>query len=120
MVLQHIYICCPTEKGYTSHLIPMSWTYNSLENSGRLGTPKSVGYQTTKILAEVKIMYHVKMRQDLCASALRQVLSISVTCGCIYITAQHSAGHYGVALSTVFQFISQGGLSTNWIYFESN
>lgn len=50
-----------------------------------LGTLNCVVYQTTKILAEVKmIMYHVKIGQDLCASASRQALPISVICGHTY------------------------------------
>lgn len=78
----------------TTPHIPINRTSVSLANCGRrLWAPrKRAGYQTTNILAEVKIlMCHVKIGQDLCAPTLWQVFPISVTCGYIYITAQNSA-----------------------------
>lgn len=45
-------------------------------------------------------MYHMEIGKDLCAPALQQALPISVTCGHIYITAQHSAGSFEAPLPT--------------------
>lgn len=47
------------------------------------------------------IMYYVKIGQDLCAPALQQALPFSVTCGHIYITAQHLVEHFEAPLPNV-------------------
>lgn len=96
----------------TTPHIPINRTSVSLANCGRrLWAPrKRAGYQTTNILAEVKIiMYHVKIGQGLCVPTLWQVFPISVTTLLLRIQLYHLS---------LLQFISQGGLSTNWIYFE--